>query len=111
MSLDKYLTEDRVEQALIVLAQTDRQHAELEGELKRSEMALKQVKAHIFLQATGTVAEREAKAEASDEYAKAVNTWVENYTQFKILHNERQHETLVSQIWQTYSANRRKCSI
>ena len=36
MSLDKNLTEDRVEQALIVLAQTDRQHAELEGELKRS---------------------------------------------------------------------------
>jgi hypothetical protein len=111
MSFDKYLTEIRVEQALVLLAQTDKQHAELEGELKRSEMALKQAKAHVFLQATGTVAEREAKSEASDEYKKAVNTWVENYKQFKLLHNQRQHEILVSQIWQTYSANRRKGSL
>ena len=111
MSLEKNLTEDRVEQALIVLSQTDDQHAEFEGELKRSELALKQVKAHVFLQATGTVAEREAKAEASEEYAKAVNEWVEKYKKFKLLHNERQHEILVSQIWQTYSANRRKGSL
>lgn len=107
VSLDK-LDESRVEQALIVLSQTDQQHAELGGELKRSEMALKQVKAKIFLLSTGTVAEREAKAEASDEYAKAVDEWVKNYKEFHLLNNERQHEIRVSEIWQTLSANRRK---
>lgn len=110
MSLEK-LDETRVEQALIVLSQTDEQHAFLGGDLKRSEMALKQVKAKIFLLSSGTVAEREAKAEASQEYAEAVDRWVEDYKKFKMLDNERQHEIRVSEIWQTLSANRRKGSL
>lgn len=110
MSLEK-LDETRVEQALIVLSQTDEQHASLGGDLKRSEMALKQVKAKIFLLSSGTVAEREAKAEASQEYAEAVDKWVEDYKKFKLLDNERQHEIRVSEIWQTLSANRRKGSL
>jgi len=110
MSLEK-LDESRVEQALIVLSQTDEQHAYLSGDLKRCEAALKQVKAKIFLLSTGTVAEREAKAEASDEYAEAINKWIKSHTDFHILNNDRLHEIRVSEIWQTLSANRRKGSL
>jgi hypothetical protein len=105
------LYDSRVEKALIFLSRTDQEHAELSGEVKRCEEAIKQAKAHSFLLASGTVAEREAQAIDSPSYESAVADWVENYKQFKILDNKRQHEIRITEIWQTLSANRRKGSL
>jgi len=105
------LNDSRVEKALIYLSRTDQEHAELSGEVKRCEEAIKQAKAHSFLLAKGTVAEREAQAIDSPGYENAVAEWVENYKQFKILDNKRQHEIRITEIWQTLSANRRKGSL
>ena len=110
MKLEK-LDEARVEKALITLSDTDEEHAQLSGEVKRCEEAIKQAKAHAFLLASGTVAEREAQAIDSPGYENAVAEWVENYKQFKILDNKRQHEIRITEIWQTLSANRRKGSL
>ena len=110
MKLEK-LDETRVEKALITLSDTDEEHANLSGEVKRCEEAIKQAKAHSFLLASGTVAEREAQAIDSPGYENAVAEWVENYKQFKILDNKRQHEIRITEIWQTLSANRRKGSL
>jgi tRNA nucleotidyltransferase/poly(A) polymerase len=110
MKLEK-LDETRVEKALITLSDTDEEHAQLSGEVKRCEEAIKQAKAHAFLLASGTVAEREAQAIDSPGYKNAVAEWVENYKQFKILDNKRQHEIRITEIWQTLSANRRKGSL
>jgi len=110
MKLEK-LDEARVEKALITLSDTDEEHAQLSGEVKRCEEAIKQAKAHSFLLASGTVAEREAQAIDSPGYENAVAEWVENYKQFKILDNKRQHEIRITEIWQTLSANRRKGSL
>ena len=107
----EHLNDSRVEKALIYLSSTDEEHAMLSGEVKHREEAIKQAKAHSFILAEGTVAEREAKSIASDSYIDAVNEWIEAYKEFKIIENKRQHEIRITEIWQTLSANRRKGSI
>jgi hypothetical protein len=102
------LTDDRVEKALIYLSSTDEEHAMLGAKVKEAEEAIKQAKAHSFLVAEGTVAERESKAVSSLKYANATEVWVEAYKNFKILDNKRNSEIRVTELWQTLSSNKRK---
>jgi hypothetical protein len=102
------LNENRVEIALKMLSSTDEDHANLSGQVKYLEEAIKQAKAHVFLQSEGTVAERQEKAIASDSYDIAVKAWIEAYKQFKILDNERNTHARLLDMFQTLSANRRK---
>ena len=110
MNLEQ-LNENRVEQALTKLANTDNDHAAWAGQVKYLEEAIKQAKAHSFLLADGTVAEREAKAVASDKYDQAVQAHTKAYVQFKKIDNERQHEQRIIDIWRTLSSNRRQGGI
>ena len=82
MNLEQ-LTENRVEEALIKLSMSDESHAAWAGQVKYLEEGLKQAKSHAFLLAEGTVAEREAKALASDKYAAAVEAWTSALKNFK----------------------------
>ena len=102
------LNENRVEIALKMLSSTDEDHALLSGQVKYLEEAIKQAKAHVFLQADGTVAERQERALDSLLYSNAVKEWIEAYKRFKILDNKRQHEVRIIEIFQTLSANKRK---
>jgi len=110
MNLEQ-LNENRVEEALIFLSDTDKSHADLGGEVKRLEEGLKQAKAHSFLLAEGTVAEREAKAVASLEFAVAVLAWTDGLKEFKLIDNQRNHEMRIIDIWRTLSSNRRQGNI
>ena len=107
MNLEQ-LNENRVEQALTKLANTDDDHAAWSGQVKYLEEAIKQAKAHSFLLAEGTVAEREAKAVASLKYAEAVEAHTKAFIQFKKIDNERNHEIRIIDIWRTLSSNRRQ---
>ena len=102
------LNENRVETALKMLSSSDEDHANLSGQVKHLEEAMKQAKAHVFLQSEGTVAERQEKALDSVLYDDAVHEWIQAYKEFKILDNKRQHEIRIIEIFQTLSANRRK---
>jgi hypothetical protein len=106
MNLEQ-LTENRVEEALIKLSMSDENHAAWAGQVKYLEEGLKQAKSHAFLLAEGTVAEREAKALASDKYAEAVVQWTNALKTFKKIDNERNHEMRIIDIWRTLSSNRR----
>jgi hypothetical protein len=110
MNLEQ-LNENRVEEALIFLSDTDKSHADLGGKVKRLEEGLKQAKAHSFLLAEGTVAEREAKAVASLKFADAVLAWTEGLKEFKLIDNQRNHEIRIIDIWRTLSSNRRQGQI
>jgi hypothetical protein len=110
VSLEK-LDENRVEKALIYLADTDKPHADLGGEVKRLEEGIKQAQAHEFLLADGTVAEREAKAKASLKFNQAVLDHIQAYKDFKLIDNQRNHEIRIIDIWRTLSSNRRQGSI
>jgi hypothetical protein len=107
MNLDQ-LTEDRVEEALIKLSKTDMSHAAMAGQVKYLEEGLKQAKAHSFLLADGTVAEREAKAIASLKYEEALEAHTKAFVDFKTLDNQRNHEIRIIDIWRTLSSNRRQ---
>jgi hypothetical protein len=107
MNLEQ-LTENRVEEALIKLASTDESHAAWAGQVKYLEEGLKQAKAHSFLLAEGTVAEREANAVASLKYADAVKAYADAFKNFKTLDNQRNHEMRIIDIWRTLSSNRRQ---
>ena len=107
MNLEQ-LNDDRVEKALIYLSSTDKDHAVLGSEVKRLEEGIKQALAHFFLLSDGTVAEREAKAKASPNYASAVDAWVTAYKDYKILDNKRNSEIRITELWQTLSSNKRK---
>jgi len=110
MNLEQ-LTENRVEEALIKLSDSDENHAAWAGQVKYLEEALKQAKAHSFLLAEGTVAEREAKAVASQSYSNAVFAWTEALKHFKKIDNERNHEMRIIDIWRTLSSNRRQGNV
>jgi hypothetical protein len=110
VNLDK-LDENRVEMALMKLAETNELHAALGGQVTYLAEGIKQAKAHSFLLSEGGVSEREQKAIASDKYAQALNAHLEAYVQFKKIDNERQHEQRIIDIWRTLSSNRRQGAI
>jgi hypothetical protein len=110
VNLDK-LDENRVELALTRLADTNELHAALGGQTDYLDKGIKQAEAHAFLLAEGTVAERNAKAVASQQYKDALDAWLDARIQFKKIDNERQHEQRVIDIWRTLSSNRRQGSI
>jgi hypothetical protein len=110
VNLDK-LDENRVEMALMKLAETNELHAALGGQTDYLDKGIKQAEAHAFLLAEGTVAERNAKAIASQQYKDALDAWLQARVQFKKIDNERQHEQRVIDIWRTLSSNRRQGSI
>jgi hypothetical protein len=105
------LNENRVEEALVKLAMTDKNHAEWYGEMKFLEEGLKQAESHAFLLAEGTVAERTAIAKSSETYAKAVKAWTEGLKNYKLIDNQRNHEIRIIDIWRTLSSNRRQGNI
>lgn len=107
MNLEQ-LNENRIEEALIKLSSTDKSHAELEGQVKYLAEGIKQAKAHSFLLAEGTVAEREAKAQASVKTAEAIDAHLQAFVAFTELDNERNHEIRIIDIWRTLSSNRRQ---
>ena len=107
MNLEQ-LNENRIEEALIKLSSTDKSHAALEGQVKYLAEGIKQAKAHSFLLAEGTVAEREAKAQASLKTAEAIDAHLAAFVAFTELDNERNHEIRIIDIWRTLSSNRRQ---
>ena len=107
MNLEQ-LNDDRVEKALIYLASTDEEHGFLGAKVKEAEESIKQAKAHAFLIAEGTVAEREAKAKASFKYNQAVLDHIQAFKDFKLIDNQRNHEIRIIDIWRTLSSNRRQ---
>ena len=110
MNLDK-LDENRVEMALMKLAETHELHAALGGQMDYLAQGIKQAEAHAFLLAEGTVAERNAIAITSQKYTDALNAHLQARVQFKKLDNERQHEQRIIDIWRTLSSNRRQGAI
>ena len=102
------LNENRVEIALKMLSSSDEDHANLSGQVKYLEEAIKQAKARVFLQSEGTVAERQEKAIASVSYDIAVRNWIDALEEYKILDNERNSQARIFDMFQTLSANRRK---
>ena len=102
------ITEERLEQAMIYLAHTDEDAAKAKALCKKLEKMERIIRGEAFLRASGTVAEREAKAVTSEQYKEHVsyaeNCWVDA----ELLDNKRHTEEVIVDVWRTMSANLRR---
>jgi|TARA_R100000687_G_scaffold7254_1_gene6380 hypothetical protein len=102
------ISEERLEKAITYLAHTDEEAAKAKALCKKLEKIERIIRGEAFLKATGTVAEREAKAVTSQDFrdhvAYAENCWVDA----ELLDNKRHTEEVIIDIWRTMSANLRK---
>jgi hypothetical protein len=102
------ISDDRCEKAMRYLAMTDEDAAVAKARYKTLEQYGKTVKAFGFLDASGTVAEREAKALRSDEYKTFLKEYEEAVMDSERYANKRATEAGVREVWRSLQANRRQ---
>ena len=81
------------------------------GQSKYLDHKRKIVRSQIFLEYDGTVAEREAKAETSDEYRKVVDEILEAETLKSLLQTQFKRAEMTIELYRTESANQRRGNI
>jgi len=103
------ISDERMERALRYLAETDELVAEAKTQVARCEYLSKQVRARVFLTATGdTVRERECMAETSQEVSEVDGELAKAILAYEKLRAKRTTEELVTECWRSINANRRQ---
>ena len=100
--------DDRAEVAHNALSDSDEEYGTIAAYVKMAPHTTKLIKAQAFLMTSGTVAERDAMAYASDEYKKFIENLNDNMIEYEILNARRESWQREVDIWRTISANRRK---
>ena len=93
------------------LCESDLLYAESKATVKYLDKKLKVIKAQSFLKQTGSVAEKTAQAEASDEHIKALDEYKDSVLDMETLGVQRETINIRIEIWRTRSANSRKGNI
>lgn len=101
------VSEQRLEQALTRLAQSDEPHADAKMEMLRSEYAAEAVRDSVYLVSDGTIEDRKAIARQSGEYKEAMLRYFDAVRKFTALNNKRQHEVMIVDVFRTLEASRR----
>lgn len=102
------ISDHRVEQAMIYLSETDLPAAEAKSKAKALEAYGKTAKAFGFLEASGTVAEREAQSVITPEYREYLKTYEKAVLVSESFTNKRATEAGVREVWRSLQANRRQ---
>lgn len=97
-----------MEAALARVAATDELAAELHMKVERAEYKAKAVKDAVFLRLEGSVAEKQAQAGTSPEYAAAMDEYFTALQAYEALRNERQRKYAVIECWRSWSSARTK---
>lgn len=105
------ITTKRMEQALTYLAETDDKAAYHKAHAARTEYKAKSIRQAMFLRHSGTVAERQALAESSDEYQEALATYFEALREYEHVRNKRATEAIVIDVWRSVNSARNKGQI
>lgn len=90
------------------LATTDDQCAALRADMERSEYKAKAVKAVIFKTGAGSVADRNAEADAHAETCAAYEAHFKAMHAYHAMANKRATEAIVVDTWRSMNANRRQ---
>ena len=101
------ISDDRLQQALTYLAETDSQAAELKTDVERKHWVMKKVEAMMYLHGNGTVDLRKAQAKTSSEVEEATDAWLTALSESEKTVNKRKTEALITEIYRTESANKR----
>lgn len=102
------VTDEILEAALKRLAATDDLVADLHAKTERAEFKAKAVKDAVFLRVTGAVAERQAQAGTSPEYAAAMEEYFTALQAHEGLRNERSRKVIVIEVWRSLNSARGK---
>jgi len=100
--------DDRAEAAHNALTDSDEKYGTLSAYVKMAPHMTKLIKAKAFLNTSGTVAERESMAYASEDYKKFTDNLKDAMVEYEVLHARRESWQREVDIWRTVSANRRK---
>ena len=100
--------DDRAEAAHNALTDSDEKYGTLSAYVKMAPHMTKLIKAKAFLNTSGTVAERESMAYASEDYKKFTDNLRDAMVEYEVLHARRESWQREVDIWRTVSANRRK---
>ena len=107
------ITEDRLEQALKYLADTDESSAEASANVKYLDRLLKRKKA-LYITGEQTLKSISAKEQgfyASDTYQNAVEELFQAEIKATTLENKRDKEGMIIDLFRTLEASRRKHNI
>ena len=102
------VSEDRLEAALLFLADSDDAYAEAKAHAERTEILRKRARARVFLTVDGSIAERNAQAETSGDVLEADDCYIAAVTAYEKLRARRGRAELIVDVWRTLSANQRK---
>jgi vacuolar-type H+-ATPase subunit B/Vma2 len=102
------VSEDRMEKALMYLAETDEPAALARAKAERLKVYGKTAKAYGFLDATGTVAEREAISVTTKQYLKWLEDLESAIMDSEQYSNKRSTEAGIREVWRSLNANRRQ---
>lgn len=105
------ISKDRLEQALKYLAESDETAAYHRAHVARTELKAKQVKNAVYLHSEGSIPERTAAAENSEEYSDAMAGYFEALREAEQVRNKRSTEAIVIDVWRSLNAARNKGQI
>ena len=100
--------EESVSAALQYLAQTDVPLAKAIARCEALELQCKTIRGLEFLEATGTVAEREAKSNSSQTFRAFTNDYENAVADRETMRLKRRRAELTIDVWRTVAANRRQ---
>jgi hypothetical protein len=102
------ITDERAEQAFEYLRDTVESIGAAKGRLERAEIMRKRSRKAVFVEVSGTVAERDAMAEVSKRAQESDDEYVSAVIAYESLRARRDIETIALDVWRTESANRRR---
>jgi hypothetical protein len=106
---DKAITQDRMENAMEYLTDTDDAFAAMKTLLARTEILAKRARARIFLTGDkGSVEAKKAAAETHTEVCAADDTYIEAMREYETLKARRSRAEILIEVWRTLEASRRR---
>lgn len=102
------ITLEKVEAAMQFLAENDEPYAIAVADLESCDIRRKRVRARVFIESEGTVAERNAEAEVNPDTEAADDAYASALLRKETLKAKRQRAELVIDLWRTLEASRRK---
>jgi len=102
------INESRVEKSLHYLLDTDFPCAEAKVNAERWKYVSDRKKAHVVLTESGTIQEKNAKADIDKDVIAAEDEYFKCLQEFEQMSAKRKTEQLVIEVWRTEQANLRK---
>ena len=104
-------TFESAEKALSYLGRTDDEHGRLKAHHQALDKVRKSVRAQCFLEAEGSIADRNSKAESDPRYKKAVEEWENAMADFYTIDAKRATATLAIEIYRSVNSSLKRGNI